>query len=531
MTSGAATSTQDESAPIMQEMGVAGAVELANMEDTPAYRTLVNAGLLTTDYRKSSFEDIFEGVDLKASSSKGNDLLERCKYGYYCCPVIGCILYHCTHTEVFIPAGHVGLFMDAAQNYLFAQPGMHNIGSVFIKYIGASPLPINQQLQHGNRVILVVEQGYVGLAFDNGQPVLLPPGIHVWTSETLRYKEAVALDQHILKLGPYTLLTVDEGYAAVTQNNGRQQVLEGGHTHLLDHKNWRFEKLMALKIHTDDLEKIKATSADNITMLVTSTVTWKIVDPMLAATMAAETMAIGGATVSSDTTKLKQDVLKQAIASLASFMGGVNYSDSFHMAAQAAQAQQQSTGTISLADEPEAESKTMDNPLYDTARMTNCVTHANDVTKSYGVKILSINILSAVPVDDQLTKALACGAVASAQALQAETAARGNAKAMRIDAEASAGKARIEANGEAEAALIEAKSSSEAAKMIAEGQKKAADLLSASQVAVDLAKIEKSAALVGPNDKFYFGQEASYLSNLILKNNEASGSKTAGVLG
>jgi len=172
-----------------------------------------------------------------------------------------------------------------------------------------------------------------------------------------------------------------------------------------------------------------------------------------------------------------------------------------------------------------------DNPLYDTARMTTCVAHANDVTKSYGVKILSINILSSVPVDDQLTKALACGAVASAQALQAETAARGNAKAMQIDAEAIAGKARIEAIGEAEAALIEAKSSSEAAKMIAEGQKKSADLLSASQVAVDLARIEKSAALVGPNDKFYFGQDASYLSNLILKNNEASGSKTAGVLG
>jgi len=535
MKGGAASSSPDESAPIMQQMGHASDLdhqELANMEDTPAYRTLVNAGLLTTDYRKLSFDDIFEGVDLKVSSSKSNDLCERCKYGYYCCPVLGCILYSCTHTEVFIPAGHVGLFMDGSQNYLFAQPGMHNIGSVWIKYIGQSPLPINQQLQHGNRVILVVEQGYVGLAFDNGQPVLMPPGIHVWTSETLRYREAVALDQHILKLGPYTLLTVDEGYAAVTQNNGRQQILEGGHTHLLDHKNWRFEKLMALKIHTDDLEKIKATSADNITMLVTSTVTWKIVDPMLAATMAAETMAIGGGTVSSDITKLKQDVLKQAIASLASFMGGVNYSDSFHMAAQAAQAQQ-GTGTMPMGasaaarEEPESESKTLDNPLYDTARMTNCVAHANNVTQGYGVKILSINILSAVPVDEELTKALACGAVASAQALQAETAARGNAKAMRIDAEAAAAKAQIEADGEAQAALAEAKSSAEAAKIIAEGQKKSADLISSSQVAVDLARIDKSAALIGPKDKFYFGQEASYLSSLILKNNEAAGPRAS----
>ena len=51
--------------------------------------------------------------------------------------------------------------------------------------------------------------------------------------------ESHALDDHILKLGPYTLLTVDEGYAAVTQNNGKQCVLPGGHTHLLSHKNWK----------------------------------------------------------------------------------------------------------------------------------------------------------------------------------------------------------------------------------------------------------------------------------------------------
>merc|ERR1719510_498281 len=200
---------------------------------------------------------------------------------------------------------------------------MHNIPSIWIRHVGTKPLPVNDQLRHGNRVILVVEQGFIGLAFDNGQPVLFPPGIHVWTSETLKYHHAVLLDQTVVKLGPYTLLTVDEGYAAVTQNNGKQHILLGGNTWLLNHKNWRFEKFLTLKIQTDDLEKIEATSADNITMKVTSTVTWRIVDPMLAATMAAETMSVSGGKVASDITKLRKDVLKQAIASLASFIGGV----------------------------------------------------------------------------------------------------------------------------------------------------------------------------------------------------------------
>merc|ERR1740120_398498 len=124
------------------------------------------------------------------------------------------------------------------------------------------------------------------------------------------------------------------------------------------------------------------------------------------------------------------------------------------------QGKQGKTKQSSAGEEPEAEakvSKTMDNPLYDVDRMNDAVKHANLTAMSYGVEILSINILSAVPIDNALTKALACGAVASAQALQAETAARGNAKAMKIEAEAMAEKAKIQADGTAQAEVIRAR--------------------------------------------------------------------------
>jgi len=509
----------------------AQALQVHHLEDTPAYRTLKQHKLLTTEFRKKYFEDIFdEGVDLRANSSKENNLVERMKT-CWCVPALGCVAYNATHVEFFVPAGHVGLLMDGQRRYLFAQPGMHNIRSVYVTCLGVQSLPSNDALMHGNRTILVVEQGFIGLAFDNGQPVLLPPGIHVWTSETLRYQNAVSLDQHNISLGPFTLLTVDEGYAAVTQNNGRQHILPGGATHLLDHKNWRFEKFLTLKIQTDDLEKIEATSADNITMRVTSTVTWRIVDPQMAATMAAETMAVGGKQLSSDIAKLRQDVLKQAIASLASFIGGVNYSDSFHMAAKA-QSKTDVTASALHHREPEAEAavrkgSSVDNPLYDTGRMSHAVEHANTTTNSYGVQILSINILTAVPVDSSLTQALASGAVASAKALQAETAARGNAKAMRIDAEAVAEQDRIKAQGAAQAEVIKARAAADAARITAEGNKESADLLATSGVAVELAKMDKSAQMLSHNDKFFFAKEPDYLAKLIL-NSDTSGTGPTG---
>lgn len=170
---------------------------------------------------------------------------------------------------------------------------MHNIKSYFTRSV-QPPKPLRGHIQHGNRTIIIVEQGYLGFARDNGQPVLLPPGIHVWTSESREFVESKPLDDHLVIFGPYTLVTVDEGYAAVTQNNGKQHILAGGFTHFLNHKNWRFEKFMTLKIQTDELERIDATSADNINMNVTSTVNWRIFDVAVAATMAAETMTVTG---------------------------------------------------------------------------------------------------------------------------------------------------------------------------------------------------------------------------------------------
>merc|ERR1719472_286392 len=324
------------------------------------------------------------------------------------------------HTEMFVPAGHVGFLMDQQNRYLFAQPGMHNINSMFIR-VTSEPRPLRGHIKHGNRTIVVVDQGSIGYASDNGQPVLLPPGIHVWTSESMDFVSQFHLNDHIIELGPYTLVTVNEGYSAVTQNNGKQVILAGGHTHFLTHKNWKFEKFITLKIQTDELERIQATSADNINMLVNSTVNWRIVDVEVAATMAAETMAQSGkGKIAADISKLRRDVLKQALASLAAFIGSVNYSESFHMSAAAQAAGREAP------------------------------------------------VAAAAPVDDALTKSLASGAVASAEALMAETTARGQSRAVTIAAEADAAALRIRAEADAEAEKLRAEGRAEGLKAVSD---------------------------------------------------------------
>jgi len=369
----------------------------------------------------------------------------------------------------------------------------------------------------------------------------------------MKFIQMYSLDDHVITIGPYTIVTVDEGYAAITQDNGSQKILDGGHTHLLTHQKWKFEKFMTLKIQTDDLERIRAASADNIIMSVNSTVVWRIKDVKVAARLASETMSTGGRSLSADITKLRKDVLKQAIASLASFIGSVNYSDSFHIAAAAqrkmasAETATQVVNTMDVNVSPtwvEPASTSVENPLFDPVGMSEAVVHANAITNAYGVEICSINIISANPEDPTLTSSLSSGAVASASALQEETTARGKAKAMKIEAEAGSITLQIKSEAEAKAALIaadtygksttvkaeaegraeilRAEGTKKAEILRAEGSIKAASLLESSKVAVELERIKQSASALRSSDKFFFGQEPEYMSNIVMNTQSAA---------
>ena len=56
--------------------------------------------------------------------------------------------------------------------------------------------------------------------------------------------------------------------------------------------------------------------------------------------------------------------------------------------------------------------------LFDPEKLSNAIDHANQITLSYGVTVMSINIISAVPKDMDLMRSLAKGAVAAAEAQQ-----------------------------------------------------------------------------------------------------------------
>lgn len=479
---------------------------MTQQEQSPAYKVLKEQGLLETSYRISGAWEI-DGI-APNSTMWGN----TCKRGcLYMCIVPG-IVDSCVTRQFSVSDGNVRCGRDKSGTFFFFLPGVHRVVDPFTKVDGKDTPLTNQHIINGNRSIVTIGQGFIGYCNDRGQPVLLPPGMHQWKSDTLKFEKAIDLAQHVIPLGPYSLLTVDEGYAAITQDNGKQKMLEGGKMHMLTHRNWKFEKFMTMKIQTNDLKEIRATTGDNVLLETQANINWRISDVALAARMAAETMKHDGTTTAGeDISKLREDVLKQCTASLSAFVGSIRYSDSVHVSA----------ATQSMADAvlPERVSMSLGQPgaggqgmagagmLFDKGKLRSAVAHANDVCARYGVEVISINIISAFPKDSKLVEALAAGAVAAAEAEQAETAAEGAAKALMIRTKAEADAKRIAAEAEADSDRIRA-----------EGAKDAGDKLQESGVAVELARIQKTGEALSDKQSFFFGASGPNQLPAILSN-------------
>jgi len=465
---------------------------MSAQEQTPAYRALFENSLICNQYRVRRVEDldIIRGnwdmssyLGLKAATCHG------------CC---------CLIQFFVVNAGCIRKATHRNGEYLFFGEGVHVKPSPYVDVHGRDVRLTDAAIVHGTKAIITVTQGFVGLAMDRGQPVLLPPGLHQWDNPSILFHSLIDLASSLIQLGPYTLVTVDEGYAAVTQDNGEQKILEGGKTYMLTHRNWKFEKFMTKKLQTNDVGPIQVTTGDNVPLLATATVNWLIEDARLAARMAANTMpntasGVRQAGSEFDITKLREDVIRQVTASLAAFIGTVSYSAHGH-AAMAARVE----GEKQRQQQGEGGSPSFDcdgrKQLFDREQLNNSVDHANEICQKYGVRILSMNLISASPSDHGLLDALSQGAVATVAAEQMETNARGQAKALLLTARAEADAAKIRAQGDAEAEALRA-----------DGSKKAADLLESSSVAVDLAKMKQAGSCLaeGKANSFFFGLQGA----------------------
>ncbi len=297
------------------------------------------------------------------------------------------------------------------------------------------------------------------------------------------------------------------------------------------------KRFIYVKIQSEDLAQVNVSTADNIMLNIDATVNWRICESLLDTEFSgpSDDISLGTSLVPDDDddggiTKLRREILKLSIAALARFAGTVNYSDYFNYISTLIKRNQEAAESghfIATPDGILSNDASFMNPLFNSEGLAVAVANTNQIAKEFGIEVISISIISAGPMDQNLMSSLATGALASAEALQAETHARGMAIATKIEADAAAAKKKVEAEAIAQEILIKAKAEAEAdilrsdgakeAEILrAEGVKQAASLLEGSDVAVQLETIRASATALKDSDKFFFGQEPGFLPNVTL---------------
>ena len=165
--------------------------------------------LLCTTHARPTLEDIFEDHDLTPNST-ADDLL-RSKASYACLLPV----YYATHLEMTIDPTYIGLIRDHKNEYLLARAGIYNLNEPFMRLDGKVRLHDTNYICHGDRHVVIIDEGYLGLCLDNGENKLLWAGVHAWTSHTMHFIRQVSMAGDVLELGPYKLVTVMDGYVAL----------------------------------------------------------------------------------------------------------------------------------------------------------------------------------------------------------------------------------------------------------------------------------------------------------------------------
>eukprot|EP00927_Polykrikos_kofoidii_P020610 TRINITY_DN19820_c0_g3_i1.p1 TRINITY_DN19820_c0_g3~~TRINITY_DN19820_c0_g3_i1.p1 ORF type:complete len:553 (+),score=67.68 TRINITY_DN19820_c0_g3_i1:93-1751(+) len=498
-----------------------------------ALRALTQANLICNDY-------IVQGYDHLGDMTRGEWSAEKslCLQCVTCPFCVNC----CCQIKFFVvEPGCVQVGSNADGENLFFGPGVHvRCGLWYTVESRQRRVAESDSIINGTRAIITVKQGYVGLAVDKGEPIVLAPGLHQWNNPDVSFDKFIDLSSNLITIGPYTLVTVEECYAAITQDNGKQKVLAGGNSYMLTHQNWTFQTWLSLKMQTNQLGPFNVTTGDNINLRVVANVNWMVRDAVVAAGYNVD--------VSSGADSLgmiKADVSLQVTSSLASLIGSIFYGAQQTQGLQRAarEGEVQLSGAVGDEDgdkhrrakgepEPESDDKLSRKALWDPSRLQSAVDDANGICTRYGVEILSINIISAAPADQQLVEIMSRGAVATVSAEETLKAARAEANASLITAQAEAARAQAAADAKlitaraeaeattiavqgeatraqaaAEAKMIAAQADADAERKRAEGARDAGLRLSESEVATSLAKLKIAYGPFAENQSstFFFG--------------------------
>jgi regulator of protease activity HflC (stomatin/prohibitin superfamily) len=395
-------------------------------------------------------------------------------------------------------------------------PGIHVFDSPFFEFDRL----ISQNtdwVSHSTFHRVIVRQGTRGIAWEGNTPLLLEAGIYEWVSPLFEFVKAVSVDQDVVDLQPYTIVTVDDGRVGVCYRRGILSVLKPGEHWLSSEVNERFVGFLPMTQQVRELKPLDVLTNDGLMVRIKGSITFSICDPEVAV------IHIGSdseAVMVQDrrdnlATSLFRTIMKRANDTLASLLTGTDVLTAAglgfaeHSIAASGipgdetMSPEQMRAAASAVD-AEAKQKQSERELNSVIRSRFKSTLTQVMMDEWGVRLSDMNVTDIDVLDSQVREALAEGVRCNIVAVTE-----------RRTAESKAETARILASGERDAANYKTDSETYNVYELALAQKKAGDLLGQTPVAVTIRLAETAAqAISNSQSSLIISQDASLQSLL-----------------
>jgi len=142
-------------------------------------------------------------------------------------------------TIIRVQRGEVGLANDNGQPLILGE-GLHVRNNRLFQHVRFES--VNQQyLKHGSIHIIRVPKGHYGLVTENTVPKLLPEGVHVTNSNVFSFDGLQLINQPYINHGTLHILRIPKGKVALVSDNNRPRLLEG--THCINSKTFSYVRM------------------------------------------------------------------------------------------------------------------------------------------------------------------------------------------------------------------------------------------------------------------------------------------------
>jgi regulator of protease activity HflC (stomatin/prohibitin superfamily) len=385
-------------------------------------------------------------------------------------------------------------------------PGTHVVNDPLFQFDGFID-QLTPVLQHGSLHRIIVAEGTRALAWIGDDPKMFTAGIYYFHSPLFNYVGSAKINTRNVRLGPFHIVTVDDGRVGIAYDNGVLNILPPGEHWLNAKNNQTFRAFLPTTEQVRQLRTLEVLTNDGLVVQVIGSITFHIADPHKAV------LNIGADKKKKDdniTGAIFETIMHRSNDTLASILTGTSVLTSAGMGFA------DSTLHVSHRDVPkydggrsiqpdelkhEAKHESPDDIEINAQirhRFKEKLTHT--LNDQWGVELSDMNVIDIKVMDTAVRCALAEGV-------------RSNIVAVtdRKTAESKAETARILAQGRRDAAKIKTDAKTYAVAQVAEAQLNAGKMLEQVQVAVDIRMAETAAnALAESRGSLIMAPDASF---------------------